>query len=1790
MKSSRRFVLYLSILFLVALGLGAGSVSAQTTIFSLETNTGNTPSGTITGWNEWSLVSGGASPQSFTFNPGPGNVTVSVSGANMSTGATVAIDTKGRNTFTNSNQTAGFTQAALYNGFFFSAGTGTKLIVSLSGAGVIAPSTQYSLTVLAEDPANSGTAQGTSPGTVYFEDGSGNYVLGSPAASTIQILGNPLSGQGLLVNNDPRCQITFNLTSNASGVLTFQDLDGTIASGDRLTGIVLSKAASTYTWSGTGGGSVTGTANWTNSTIPAGTSPMVMFGNNITAPATVTLDSSPTFGPLTFSNSNNYGYTLAPGSGGTLTLNGLVTVSNGTNTISTPVALGAIVPVNIASGAALTISGPISGSRVGLTLGGSGLLTLAGANTYNYNTYIGGGVLSLANSAALASGGPIIFAGGTLQFSANNTQDYSSNIVYSTGPIAIDTNGQSVTFNNALASSNAGGMTKIGAGALSLLAVCNYTGTTTVNGGTLQLNTNNGANGQLASSPSVIVNAGACLALNTNDVLGLTTGRNALTINDGVVSNITGNLRVTIYNQINMTGGTLSATGPGDANGDYSFDVQSIPLDGFNATSDASGNPAVVNAQEISLESHTLTVNVTRGPANPAADMIISSNIAPYNGSTYGFIETGNGILALTGSNTYVGATSITSGTLQLGNGGATGSLSVSSTISDSGTLAFSRSNAVTQGIDFSGLAIAGSGNLVQMGPGTLTLNAANSYSGTTSVSGGALLLNSGSLNSTGAVSVAGGATFGGAGAAGAVTVAPGGILQSGYNGAGGLSLAGLTFSGSGSVNLGVLSTANTSSPAISIGSGGLSTSGASSITITVGSLTGAASGVAYQLLSYGSIGGSGTAAFQLAPLPSRALGYLSFPAGLVDLNVTGADYLHWSGAVSSAWDTTSANWTLDSTGGTTAFINGAVSTGGDTVLFDNFAGQGNSSVTLATTVYPSSVTVSSSNNYTFSGSGSIGGVTGVTINGPGSVTLATSNSYTGGTTILGGNVTGLGNSPLGSGPVVMSPTGTATLFFPGPASTIGTLSSTGAGSSYIVLGSASSALAATLTINNTAAATFCGAIGDLSASNPAATGALVLIGNSALTLTGSNTYTGGTTLSAGTLIAANNSALGTGTVAMNPPSGTAVLAFNTAAPSIGSLAGNGAGSSLVVLGNSSAPAATTLTVGGDDASTTFSGTIGDLIATNSAAAGSIVKTGTGTWTLSPNAPNSYSGGTVVNQGTVVLNYTNLGANIGTISGPLTINPGATVVVTVPKGIGFANVSSGGVTTLSISGGLLNYTGSFGVSPYGLGGGQTVYLTGGTIQTNGGVSSPTATSFYRVLSAVGPDNDYSIYTLASATPSVMSGGIELSSSATFNVASGGTLSVSAAMFNNVGGSTAGSITQTGSGLLVLSGDNTYGGATTVSGGTLELAAGGAQGSIGASAITVATGATLLTAAQDATGYASTAALVIAGTLDKGANVGGTGANHETLARPTALVGGTITASDSGDNALSASPGQVYNFLGLALSTSANSGTSYITLPAGGQVLLRENGGTYPTFNLGASSSLVVNCNLADYDAGGDPLIVNGAGAMLLLGSNTYSGGTYVGGGTLQLGNVSALGTGGLTANAGVVDLEGYSLTAANSNALPSLAGAAGTITDYGTGGGTTTLTVSQSITTTFGGSIDDGPVNRLALLLTGTGTLILSGTNDYSGGTIVDAGTLIVDDASALLDGSSLTVGQGASSLFGPALRGPPSPGGAAAPAGAAAVPEPQTLALLAAGAAILLMSGSCWRPFGVRRSLRGRY
>ncbi len=134
------------------------------------------------------------------------------------------------------------------------------------------------------------------------------------------------------------------------------------------------------------------------------------------------------------------------------------------------------------------------------------------------------------------------------------------------------------------------------------------------------------------------------------------------------------------------------------------------------------------------------TGNLAANIADNGAVAFDRSDVATFPGVVSGtgsLSQIGPGTTVLTNANTYTGGTTISAGTLQLGNGGTAGS--IFGNVADNGTLAFNHSDTVT----FPGL-ISGSGGLSQLGPGTLVLTADNTFTGATVISGSTLQLGSG--------------------------------------------------------------------------------------------------------------------------------------------------------------------------------------------------------------------------------------------------------------------------------------------------------------------------------------------------------------------------------------------------------------------------------------------------------------------------------------------------------------------------------------------------------------------------------------------------------------------------------------------------------------------------------------------------------------------------------------------------------------------------------------------------------------------------------------------------------------------------------------------------------------------------------------------------------------------------------------------------------------------------------------------------------------------------------------
>lgn len=426
--------------------------------------------------------------------------------------------------------------------------------------------------------------------------------------------------------------------------------------------------------------------------------------------------------------------------------------------------------------------------------------------------------------------------------------------------------------------------------------------------------------------------------------------------------------------------------------------------------------------------------------------------------------------------------------------------------------------------ITLNGAVSGGTGALVKTGAGTLTLNGANTYGGSTTISNGILALGAGgTLANTTPIDVTAGGTFdvsapggfalgsgkllSGAGTVvGAFEAASGSTITVGDS-VGTLTFSGnLTLSNNALVNFEVSSTTN---DLVEV-SGNLDVSSGTN-TISVAALGGTLAAGTYTLFHYGTSLIGDTNNFSLVGAP----GYLTNNVGahtiqLVTTGIRGPASIVWAGnASANDWDVLDHyNW-----------LNQGVPdrfSQGDTVLFDA-TGAANPSVNITDPVNPAAVTVDSATDYSFSGIGSIGGAGGLTKTNTGTLTVLTTNSYTGPTVIGQGAlaVSTLANGGLNSS-LGAADSGTNNLVFYG--STLrytGTNATTDRGATLNDAGGTIDvASAGTVLTDN---GTFAGA------------GALTKTGPGTLVLGTANSHTGGTVVTNGILQINNVTSLGAG-------------------------------------------------------------------------------------------------------------------------------------------------------------------------------------------------------------------------------------------------------------------------------------------------------------------------------------------------------------------------------------------------------------------------------------------------------------------------------------------------------------------------------------------------------------------------------------------------------------------------------------------------------------------------------------
>ena len=225
---------------------------------------------------------------------------------------------------------------------------------------------------------------------------------------------------------------------------------------------------------------------------------------------------------------------------------------------------------------------------------------------------------------------------------------------------------------------------------------------------------------------------------------------------NGVVIINYGSLNVASAIIDNAAGATLTVCGPGitTLSGANTYTGATWINNGSTLRVGNGGNSGTLGSGNVA---NSGTLIFSRSDAGLTVAAVINGN-----GS---LLQNGNGMVTLTGSNTYTGGTTIFAGTLQVGNGGIGATIGSTSSLFDNGGLVFNHSDAVT----FS-LAIGGSGGLMQTGTGILTLTGSNTYSGGTTISAGTLQVNGTGTLGAGAVTdnsalvfnLSGATTFGG--------------------------------------------------------------------------------------------------------------------------------------------------------------------------------------------------------------------------------------------------------------------------------------------------------------------------------------------------------------------------------------------------------------------------------------------------------------------------------------------------------------------------------------------------------------------------------------------------------------------------------------------------------------------------------------------------------------------------------------------------------------------------------------------------------------------------------------------------------------------------------------------------------------------------------------------------------------------------------------------------------------------------------------------------------------------
>ncbi|UTR41992.1 autotransporter-associated beta strand repeat-containing protein [Salmonella enterica] len=679
----------------------------------------------------------------------------------------------------------------------------------------------------------------------------------------------------------------------------------------------------------------------------------------------------------------------------------------------------------------------------------------------------------------------------------------------------------------------------------------------------------------------------------------------------------------------------------------------------------------------------------------------------------------------------------------------------------------------------------------------------------------------------------------------------------------------------------------------------------------------------------------------------------------------------------------------------------------------------------------------------------------------------------------------------------------------------------------------------------------------------------LIKQGAGTLILNAENTYTGGTTISDGTLVATNVDALGSGDVTDD-----ATLELNTGGTFDNAISGSGqvvkSGDETLTLSGANSYTGGTLISGGTLVATSVealgSGDVTDnaVLELNTggdfdnaiSGSGQVEKSGDGTLTLS--GSNTYTGGTTINDGTLIATSVDaLGSGDVTDNATLALNTGGTFDNTIS---GSGKVEKSGDDALTLSG-ANSYTGGTLISGGTLIASNVEALGTGDVTNNATLELNTGGDFTNNISGSGQVVKSGDETLTLSGSNTYTGGTTINDgtlvATSVDALGSGDVTDNATLALNTGGtfdntiSGSGKVEKSGDDALTLSGANSYTGGTLISGGTLVASNVEALGS------------------GDVTDNA-TLALNTGGTFDN--TISGSGqvvksgddvltlSGSNTYTGGTTISGGTLIAS----NVDALGTGDVTNDATLELNTGGDftnniSGSGQV-VKSGDETLTLSGANSYTGGTLISSGTLVANDVNAlgtgdvtdnatlELNTGGDftnnisgsgQVVKSGDDTLTLSGTNSYTGGTTISGGTLVATNVEALGTGDVTNNATLElntggdftnNISGSGQVVKSGDETLTLSGAnsytGGTLISSGTlvandvnALGTGDVTDNAVLELNTGGDFDNAISGSGQVVKSGDETLTLSGANSYTGGTLISGGTLVATSVEALGSG-----------------------------------------------------------------------